>query len=51
MPDPEQLKPKDPVVGGRYLHVKCLFIRQIDAIEGDKVMVSKSTSNFVAGSA
>jgi len=35
MPGPEQLKPKDLVVGGRYLHVNRLFIRQIDAIEGD----------------
>ena len=38
MPDPEQLKPKDLVVGGRYLHVNRLFIRQIDAIEGDTVI-------------
>lgn len=38
MPGPEQLKPKDLVVGGRYLHVNRLFIRHIDAIEGDSVI-------------
>jgi hypothetical protein len=38
MPGPEQLKPKDLVVGGRYLHVNRLFIRQIDGIEGDTVI-------------
>jgi hypothetical protein len=37
MSNPQQLKPKDLVVGGRYLHVNRLFIRQIDAIEGDTV--------------
>ena len=38
MPNPERLTPKDLVVGGQYLHVNCLFIRQIDAIEGDTVI-------------
>src|SRR5690348_12467204 len=38
MSNPERLKPKDLVVGGRYLHVNRLFIRQIDAIEGDTVI-------------
>ena len=38
MPGPEQLKPKDLVVGGLYLHVNRLFIRQIDAIEYDTVI-------------
>ena len=38
MTGPEQLKPKNLVVGGRYLHVNRLFIRQIDAIEGDTVI-------------
>src|ERR1019366_8644875 len=51
MQGPEQLKPKDLVVGGRYLHVNRLFIRQIDAVEGDTVVVSKPTSNVVAGQA
>src|SRR5258708_2844545 len=38
MSNPERLKPKDLAVGGRYLHVNRLFIRQIDAIEGDTVI-------------
>ena len=37
MSNPERLKSKDLVVVGRYLHVNRLFIRQIDAIEGDTV--------------
>jgi len=37
MTSPQRLKPKDLVVGGRYLHVNRLFIRQIDAIEEDTV--------------
>ena len=42
MPGPEQLKPKALVVGGRYLHANGLFIRQIDAIEGDTVTLRTS---------
>jgi hypothetical protein len=38
MQDPERLMPKDLVVGGRYLHLNRLFIRTIDAIEGDTVI-------------
>jgi hypothetical protein len=37
MPNAERLTPKDLVVGERYLHVNRLFIRQIEAIEGDTV--------------
>jgi hypothetical protein len=33
----EIIKPRDLVVGGRYLHRNGLFIRQIDEIEGDRV--------------
>ena len=38
MPNPERLTPKDLVVGGRYIHVNGIFIRQIDALEGDTVV-------------
>ena len=38
MPNPVRLTPKALVVGGRYLHINRLFIRQIDAIEGDTVI-------------
>src|SRR2546421_11751347 len=38
MPNPERLTPKDLVVGGKYPHVNRLFVRQIDAIEGDTVI-------------
>jgi hypothetical protein len=38
MSKPERLAPKDLVVGGRYMHANGLFIRQIDAIEGDTVV-------------
>jgi len=37
MPNPERLTPKDLEVGGQYLHVNRLFIRQIDAIDSDTV--------------
>lgn len=33
----EKIKPRDLVVGGKYLHRNGLFIRQIEAIEGDRV--------------
>jgi len=33
----EKSKPRDLVVGGRYLHRNDLFIRQIEAIEGNTV--------------
>lgn len=38
MANPERLKPKDLAIGSRYLHANGLFIRQIDAIEGDTVI-------------
>jgi hypothetical protein len=38
MATPEKLRIQDLVVGGRYLHVNGLFIRQIDSIEGDTVI-------------
>ena len=37
MDNTKKLKGRDLVVGGRYLHVNGLFIRQIDEIEGDTV--------------
>ncbi len=37
-PNTAKLTPNDLVVGGRYLHANRLFIRQIDAIEGDTVV-------------
>jgi hypothetical protein len=33
----EKIKPRDLVVGGRYLHRNGPFIRQIEAIEGNTV--------------
>ena len=38
MSNPERLTSKDLEVGGQYLHVNRLFIRQIDAIDGDTVI-------------
>jgi hypothetical protein len=38
MPNPERLTPEDLVAGGQCLHLNRLFIRQIDAIEGDTVI-------------
>jgi hypothetical protein len=38
MPNPERLTPKDLSIGGQYLHANGLFIRQIDAIDGDTVI-------------
>jgi len=38
MPFTQRPMPKDLVVGGRYLHVNRLFIRQIDAFEVDTVI-------------
>ena len=38
MPNPERLTAKDLAVGGQYLHTNGLFIRQIDAIEGNTVI-------------
>jgi len=36
---------RDLVVGGRYLHVNGLFVRRIDAIEGDTVHWSDQTGS------
>ena len=33
----EKIKPRDLVVGGRYLNRNGLFIREIEAIEGNRV--------------
>ena len=49
MPSPEQLKLEDLVVGGRYLHANRLFIRQIDAIEGDTVIYHDQYGNGRCG--
>ena len=38
MATPEKLGIQDLVVGGRYLHLNGLFIRQINGIEGDVVI-------------
>lgn len=37
MDSAQKIKPRDLVVGGRYLHRNGLFIRQIDEIEGNRV--------------
>lgn len=53
MDNTQKIKPRDLVVGGRYLHRNGLFIREIEAIEGNRVhyhdQVSKgwSCSNSV----
>ena len=43
MATPEKLGIQDLVVGGRYLHLNGLFIRQIDGIEGDVVITTINT--------
>ena len=37
MDSAQRIKPRDLVVGGRYLHRNGLFIREIEAIEGNRV--------------
>jgi hypothetical protein len=37
MDSAQRIKPRDLVVGGRYLHYNRLFIREIEAIEGHRV--------------
>ena len=49
MPNPERLTPKDLVVGGQYLHANRLFIRQIDAIDGDTVIYHDQYGNGRCG--
>jgi hypothetical protein len=42
----EKIKPRDLVVGGRYLHRNGLFIRQIEAIEGNTVHYHDQASSW-----
>jgi hypothetical protein len=42
----EKIKPRDLVVGGRYLHRNGLFIRQIEAIEGNTVHYHDQQSSW-----
>src|ERR1035437_940079 len=42
----EKIKPRDLVVGGRYLHRNGLFIRQIEAIEGNTVHYHDQESSW-----
>ena len=37
MPNRERIRPSDLIVGSHYLHVNQMFIRRIEAIEGDTV--------------
>jgi len=37
MDNTQKIKPRDLVVGGRYLHHNGLFIREIEEIEGNRV--------------
>ena len=37
MDNTQKIKPRDLVVGGRYLHRNGLFIREIEEIEGNRV--------------
>ena len=41
-----KIKPRDLVVGGRYLHRNGLFIRQIEAIEGNTVHYHDQESSW-----
>ena len=45
----ERVKDRDLVVGGRYLHRNGLFIRQIEAIEGDAVHYHDQESSWSCG--
>ena len=42
----EKIKPRDLVVGGRYLHRNGLFIRQIEAIEGNTIHYHDQESSW-----
>ena len=42
----EKIKPRNLVVGGRYLHRNGLFIRQIEAIEGNTVHYHDQESSW-----
>ena len=46
MASTEKIKPRDLVVGGRYLHRNGLFIRQIEAIEGNTVHYHDQASSW-----
>jgi hypothetical protein len=43
---PEKIKPRDLMAGGRYLHRNGLFIRQIEAIEGNTVHYHDQESSW-----
>ena len=42
----EKIKPRDLVVGGRHLHRNGLFIRKIEAIEGNTVHYHDQVSSW-----
>ena len=42
----KKIRPRDLVVGGRYLHRNGLFIRQIEAIEGNTVHYHDQVSSW-----
>ena len=46
MASTEKIKPRELVVGGRYLHRNGLFIRQIEAIEGNTVHYHDQESSW-----
>ena len=46
MDSTEKIKPRDLVVGGRYLHRNGLFIRQIEAIEGNTIHYHDQVSSW-----
>ena len=49
MDSTEKIKPSDLVVGGRYLHHNGLFIRQIEAIEGNTIHYHDQASSWSCG--
>ena len=50
MGSPEKIKPRDLMVGRRYLHRNGLFIRQIEAIEGKTVHYHDQESSWSCSS-
>ena len=46
MDSTQRIKPRDLVVGGRYLHRNGLFIREIEAIEGNTVHYHDQASSW-----
>jgi hypothetical protein len=45
----QKVKPRDLVVGRRYLHRNALFIREIEEIEGDRVHYHDQISSWSCG--